>query len=380
MKLIDDVGFDQSFSFIFSSRPGTPAANLADDTPAAEKHERLMRLQAALNANAKKISAAMIGTVQRVLVEKPSTKRPERTDRPHREHALRQFPRPSAPDRPVRRCGDHRSDEPIRCAVDRAGGRNQAPGRTGFMSRSCASGEIYQPTNFDAVWPIFHPAVDCRATRTAIQPDIVSNEARECGPCRPAAVSWPMTMAKLVGCYHAQAQPARPGRSRGQCRLHGRTRGTWPGRRLGMMCEHSMEQARCAGFTEMQFNFVVSTSLPPPVRLWQRHGFQHRRQRAGRVSPCAARTDRCLCDAPHYRQHSMTNGLNQRDFPSIRKTTPGSPICAARSTSTCARSSCAWAWRSTTAASLFQVIGEEGAARAARKCCVRLYQRPKTNR
>ena len=76
MKLIDDVGFDQSFSFIFSSRPGTPAANLADDTPAAEKHERLMRLQAALNANAKKISAAMIGSVQRVLVEKPSTRDP----------------------------------------------------------------------------------------------------------------------------------------------------------------------------------------------------------------------------------------------------------------------------------------------------------------
>ena len=74
MKLIDDVGFDQSFSFIFSSRPGTPAANLADDTPAAAKHERLARLQAVLNANAKQINEAMIGTVQRVLVEKPSKK------------------------------------------------------------------------------------------------------------------------------------------------------------------------------------------------------------------------------------------------------------------------------------------------------------------
>ncbi|OOG54586.1 tRNA (N6-isopentenyl adenosine(37)-C2)-methylthiotransferase MiaB [Rhodanobacter sp. B05] len=74
MKLIDDVGFDQSFSFIFSSRPGTPAANLADDTPASEKHERLSRLQAAINANAKAISQAMIGSVQRVLVEKPSTR------------------------------------------------------------------------------------------------------------------------------------------------------------------------------------------------------------------------------------------------------------------------------------------------------------------
>ncbi|MFC5438065.1 tRNA (N6-isopentenyl adenosine(37)-C2)-methylthiotransferase MiaB [Rhodanobacter umsongensis] len=76
MKLIDDIGFDQSFSFIFSSRPGTPAAGLADDTPAAEKHARLNRLQGAINANAKAISQAMIGSVQRVLVEKPSTRDP----------------------------------------------------------------------------------------------------------------------------------------------------------------------------------------------------------------------------------------------------------------------------------------------------------------
>ncbi|EIL99688.1 MAG: tRNA (N6-isopentenyl adenosine(37)-C2)-methylthiotransferase MiaB [Rhodanobacter sp.] len=76
MKLIDDIGFDQSFSFIFSSRPGTPAASLADDTPMAVKHERLERLQATINANAKKINEAMVGTVQRVLVEKPSTKNP----------------------------------------------------------------------------------------------------------------------------------------------------------------------------------------------------------------------------------------------------------------------------------------------------------------
>jgi tRNA-2-methylthio-N6-dimethylallyladenosine synthase len=74
MKLIDDVGFDQSFSFIFSSRPGTPAANIADDTPMTVKHERLTRLQAVLNANAKKINDAMVGSVQRVLVEKTSRK------------------------------------------------------------------------------------------------------------------------------------------------------------------------------------------------------------------------------------------------------------------------------------------------------------------
>ena len=76
MKLIDDVGFDQSFSFIFSRRPGTPAANLPDDTPDAVKHERLARLQAAINANAKRIAEAMVGSVQRVLVEGPSKRDP----------------------------------------------------------------------------------------------------------------------------------------------------------------------------------------------------------------------------------------------------------------------------------------------------------------
>jgi tRNA-2-methylthio-N6-dimethylallyladenosine synthase len=76
MKLIDDVGFDQSFSFIYSRRPGTPAANLPDDTPDAVKHERLARLQTTINANAKKISEAMVGTVQTVLVEGPSKKNP----------------------------------------------------------------------------------------------------------------------------------------------------------------------------------------------------------------------------------------------------------------------------------------------------------------
>jgi len=77
MKLITDVGFDQSFSFIFSKRPGTPAANLADDTSDAVKHARLERLQATINANAKAISLAMVGTVQNVLVEGPSKKNPK---------------------------------------------------------------------------------------------------------------------------------------------------------------------------------------------------------------------------------------------------------------------------------------------------------------
>ena len=69
MKLIDDVGFDNSFSFIFSPRPGTPAANLHDDTPHDAKLKRLQQLQAAIEANIKQISASRVGTVQRILVE-----------------------------------------------------------------------------------------------------------------------------------------------------------------------------------------------------------------------------------------------------------------------------------------------------------------------
>ncbi len=74
MKLIEDVGFDSSFSFVFSKRPGTPAAALADDTPQELKLQRLQQLQAAIDVNARRISANRVGTVQRVLVEGPSRK------------------------------------------------------------------------------------------------------------------------------------------------------------------------------------------------------------------------------------------------------------------------------------------------------------------
>ena len=72
MRLIDDVGFDSSFSFVFSRRPGTPAANLADDTPQALKLKRLQHLQATIEDNVRRISASRVGTVQRILVEGPS--------------------------------------------------------------------------------------------------------------------------------------------------------------------------------------------------------------------------------------------------------------------------------------------------------------------
>jgi tRNA-2-methylthio-N6-dimethylallyladenosine synthase len=74
MKLIDDVGYDNSYSFIFSPRPGTPAANLADDTPYDVKLARLQRLQKVIADNTRRYSDAMLNSVQRVLVEGPSKK------------------------------------------------------------------------------------------------------------------------------------------------------------------------------------------------------------------------------------------------------------------------------------------------------------------
>ena len=109
MALVDEIGFDASFSFVYSKRPGTPAADLADDTPQAVKLERLARLQAAINANAARISTAMVGTVQRILVEGPSKKDAQRTDGAHREQSDREFPR-WAERGAARRPTDRRSD------------------------------------------------------------------------------------------------------------------------------------------------------------------------------------------------------------------------------------------------------------------------------
>jgi len=74
MKLITDIGFDASFSFIFSPRPGTPAANLQDDTPHEVKLRRLQHLQATVEANVNRIGQSRVGTVQRILVEGASRK------------------------------------------------------------------------------------------------------------------------------------------------------------------------------------------------------------------------------------------------------------------------------------------------------------------
>ena len=74
MRLIEDIGFDNSFSFVFSPRPGTPAAALPDDTPHAIKLARLQVLQSRIEGQARAISASRVGSVQRVLVEGPSRK------------------------------------------------------------------------------------------------------------------------------------------------------------------------------------------------------------------------------------------------------------------------------------------------------------------
>ena len=71
-KLIREVGFDASFSFLYSRRPGTPAAALPDEVPQAEKQQRLEQLQALIERQARRISEQMVGSVQRVLVVRPA--------------------------------------------------------------------------------------------------------------------------------------------------------------------------------------------------------------------------------------------------------------------------------------------------------------------
>jgi tRNA-2-methylthio-N6-dimethylallyladenosine synthase len=76
MKLIEDIGFDTSFSFVYSARPGTPAADLPDDTPEEVKKQRLQILQGRILQQAAAISRKMVGTTQRILVSGTSRKDP----------------------------------------------------------------------------------------------------------------------------------------------------------------------------------------------------------------------------------------------------------------------------------------------------------------
>ncbi|MCK5877968.1 MAG: tRNA (N6-isopentenyl adenosine(37)-C2)-methylthiotransferase MiaB [Candidatus Marithrix sp.] len=77
MDLIAEIGFDHSFSFIYSPRPGTPAADISDNVPITVKKQRLTQLQALISSQASAISQAMVGTLQTILVEQPSRKNPQ---------------------------------------------------------------------------------------------------------------------------------------------------------------------------------------------------------------------------------------------------------------------------------------------------------------
>src|SRR5690606_38077797 len=95
LDLIRHVGFDQSFSFIYSRRPGTPAADLEDNTSKEQKLARLYRLQALINEHAAAISQSMVGGIERVLAEKPSKKDPnELMGRTENNHIIN-FPAPT---------------------------------------------------------------------------------------------------------------------------------------------------------------------------------------------------------------------------------------------------------------------------------------------
>ncbi|HET7157756.1 MAG TPA: TRAM domain-containing protein, partial [Burkholderiales bacterium] len=76
LELIDDIGFDSGFSFLYSARPGTPAAQLRDDTPLAVRQARLHAVQEKLEAHAQRISRSMVGTRRRILIEGPSKRNP----------------------------------------------------------------------------------------------------------------------------------------------------------------------------------------------------------------------------------------------------------------------------------------------------------------
>jgi tRNA-2-methylthio-N6-dimethylallyladenosine synthase len=96
MTLIHEMKYDTSFSFIYSPRPGTPAANLHDDTSREVKLKRLQHLQATIEENVARISAAMVGKVERILVERPARKDPNELAGRTENNRVVNFPAPVA--------------------------------------------------------------------------------------------------------------------------------------------------------------------------------------------------------------------------------------------------------------------------------------------
>ena len=104
MRLIDDIGFDGSFSFLYSARPGTPAADLQDDTPHEVKAARLARLQRRIDEQAHAASEAMVGTRAAHPGRGRVEEKPGRVGWSDRQQSRGEFRRPAAADRPVHRC------------------------------------------------------------------------------------------------------------------------------------------------------------------------------------------------------------------------------------------------------------------------------------
>jgi tRNA-2-methylthio-N6-dimethylallyladenosine synthase len=96
MALVEEMKYDTSFSFVYSPRPGTPAANLHDDTPREVKLKRLQHLQATIEENVQRISNAMVGKVERILVERPARKDPNELAGRTGNNRVVNFPAPVA--------------------------------------------------------------------------------------------------------------------------------------------------------------------------------------------------------------------------------------------------------------------------------------------
>jgi tRNA-2-methylthio-N6-dimethylallyladenosine synthase len=123
LALAAEVGFDGSFCFVYSRRPGTPAADLPDDTAPGTKLARLQRLQALLDAQASAISARMVGTVQRVVVEGPARRDPDELAGRTANNRVVNFPGPrrlvgGLVDVTIERAAAHtlRGSAPVPCA------------------------------------------------------------------------------------------------------------------------------------------------------------------------------------------------------------------------------------------------------------------------
>ena len=142
LNLVADAGFDQSFSFIYSPRPGTPAAALPDEVPHRVKQQRLELLQQRLNTQARAISQRMVGSQQRVLIERPAKRNPQqlagRTDNNRWVNSRRAAARSHAAHQSFCRRRDHRSHAQFTAGT--SCGRKPDVNSSVSDARSCTAG------------------------------------------------------------------------------------------------------------------------------------------------------------------------------------------------------------------------------------------------